>query len=237
MTKISQSLIKDMTGEYCEYYLKLKYIDGIQTEPTTAMMAGLAFESKLLGSARGGVFEYPKLKNGGISAAEKDIDEVVQFARDIFDENKIEVLDVQVFQENDNALGTIDAIIKLNGKLMIMDVKFTGLTYDQFERELTYSQLLTNYALQSRQYQSLHQVKLPFLFAVFSKHGWCRMFGFHYNEEEIIDHKHLIKAKELEFNSLTFKPATDANMCFKCNLKDICTKRSNRINIEVIENY
>lgn len=233
--KISQSLIKDMRGDYCPYYLKLKYVDGIETEPTAAMQAGLAFETKLIGASRGGAFEYPKLKNGCLSKAEKDIDLVVDYAKEIFKANNIVINDVQVMKETENSTGAIDAEIEMNGKPMLLDVKYTGHSFAQYEKELQWSSILQDFRLQARQYQSLYKTKLPFLFAVFSKHGWCRMFGITYSDDAITDQTMLINAKKVEFESLYFEPVKDANICNRCRLREICTKKSYKIKLENLE--
>lgn len=64
--KISQSFMNDAfitesdlpkdvaLPQWCPRYLKYKYVDGIKTDPTDAMLNGLYFEWHLLGATRGG---------------------------------------------------------------------------------------------------------------------------------------------------------------------------------------
>ncbi len=236
MKYISQSLLKDLQGEYCEYYIKLKYIDDVQTEPTAAMKGGLAFESKLLGSARGGVYEYPKLKNGGVSKAEKDIDEVVLFAKKVFKEMNIEIDAVQVEKQLNNRIGHIDAESTVNKRKFILDVKFTGLSYAQFQKELQWSNLAAGYQTQAKQYQSLYDEPMAFVFAVFSSKMWTRFFEVPYDGESIIEHKNLCTYKLSEFNNLSFKPSGDANKCAVCPLNNICEKVCYRPKLELLIN-
>lgn len=232
---ITQSLIKDMIGEYCNYYLKLKYIDNIETEPTKAMMDGLAFETKLIGSSRGGAFEYPKLKNGGISKAEKEIDEVVILAKKVLKNLNIKIVDVQVTKTKDDRSGTIDAIIEVNKKRAIADVKYTGLSFAQYEKELTWSPLASNYKLQARQYQSLFDEYYQFIFLVFSAKGWARVFVVDNNKDEIDEHKNLATLKLKEFNNLDLEqPTTDSNICNICKLNNVCKKRNYTPKIEFL---
>ena len=47
--KISQSLIKDVKKYQCSEFIKLRYEEGVRTEPSAAMKAGLYFESELIG--------------------------------------------------------------------------------------------------------------------------------------------------------------------------------------------
>jgi hypothetical protein len=236
MKKISQSLLKDMLGDYCEYYLKLKYIDGIETEPTIAMMGGLAFESKLIGSARGGVFEYPKLKNGNISKKEKDIDKVVIFAEKVLKEMNIKIGDVQVEMVKDNRIGHIDAESSINSKLFLLDVKYTGLSYAQYQKELQWSSLSSSLIIQAKQYQSLYSKPLTFVFAVFSEKLWTRFFEVTFVKEDIEDHINLCDLKLNEFNNLKFTPAEDANKCAVCRLNNICEKICYKPKIETLIN-
>lgn len=69
--KMSQSLIKDLlktrsidqkvtiTPQYCPQYIKFKYVDGLKTKPSDAMLLGSYFEWHLLGAVRDGI--EPKL--------------------------------------------------------------------------------------------------------------------------------------------------------------------------------
>lgn len=72
----SQSFIKDalktrsldpkiqITANYCPQFLKLRYIDGLQTKPSDAMLYGQYFEWHLLGATRDG--KEPKIPYIGV---------------------------------------------------------------------------------------------------------------------------------------------------------------------------
>lgn len=74
--KISQSFIKDalktrsidpkdqIKPSFCPQYLKFKYVDGLQTKPSDAMLNGQFFEWHLLGATREGI--EPKLPRKNI---------------------------------------------------------------------------------------------------------------------------------------------------------------------------
>lgn len=73
--KISQSFIKDalktrsidpkimFKPEYCPQFLKFKYVDGIRTEPSDAMLYGQFFEWHLLGATRDAIEPIIPKKN------------------------------------------------------------------------------------------------------------------------------------------------------------------------------
>lgn len=73
--KISQSFIKDalktrsidpkdqIKPSYCPQYLKFKYVDGMQTKPSDAMLNGQFFEWHLLGATRDGIEPILPKKN------------------------------------------------------------------------------------------------------------------------------------------------------------------------------
>ena len=132
--KISQSILRDLVGDYCPQFIKLRHIDKIQTEPTQAMKNGLAFESKLIGASRDGEYEMAKKKNGEKYAAELEVDRVVDYARAVLNEAVIRIDTVQVAVErtiNDDliATGHVDAFGSIKNKPIIIDVKFTGLAF------------------------------------------------------------------------------------------------------------
>ena len=89
--KISQSLIKDVKKYQCSEFIKLRYEEGVRTEPSAAMKAGLYFESELIGSARGGKYEMPLLKSGKPSKAQLDVDVVVERAKTVLEKANIVV--------------------------------------------------------------------------------------------------------------------------------------------------
>ena len=225
--KISQSLLKDITGQYCPYFIKMKYIDGIETEPTPAMENGLYFESQLLGSSRGGKFELPLLKNGKPSKRQTDIDEVVKYAKYVFEAVGVAISDVQIKMDNGILTGTIDALAQNKaGNRIIIDVKYTGLSFEQYQKEIMWSALGSSYRLQGRHYQLLEGNKLPSFFFVFSSKGWCRIFQLEYNEQAIDEHYERCLAAVEELNDMDMEQTIDdANACNVCGLKDLCNKR------------
>ena len=222
--KISQSLIKDVKQFNCSELIKLKYQNFTETEPTKAMMSGLYFESELIGSARGGKFEYPLLKNGKKSKAQTDIDVVIKKAKEVFKAMNIEVSKVQYQPKREFIIGAIDFIGTIESVKAIFDVKYTGLSFEQYERELKYSPLRENLEIQASHYQKmLEEEELDFYFLVFSEKGWHRVFKQSYSQEvnEIATERIIDTMQKLE----VLETQKDNRICAKCRLNDVCTKQ------------
>ena len=227
--KTTQSLIKDILPEdFCPHYIHLKYNVGARTEPTDAMENGLFFESELLGSARGGKFEMPKNKKGEPYKRELDILENVEYAKSIFKELNIKIDSVQPRVEQYNRAGHLDALGTIDGKPVIIDVKWTGMAKDKFTREYRYN-LKTDYEIQARHYQSLGK-ELDFVFLIFGKSNWFEGIVFPYEQEEVEKHiteySDVATAKYDNLESYDFNPNFDK--CQNCRLKDLCKKKTTK---------
>lgn len=233
MNTISQSLLRDMMSEagYCGHYLNEVYNNGYRTPPTDAMLQGLVFEQAILGAtARGEMYEIPKLKSGEKSKAERDLDEVIAYARQVLAANEIVFDEVQPARERAHLSGHIDALGTYHGQPYIFDLKFTGMAYSQWERELKWGNISAHFTLQARQYQAIVG-PLPFMFIVFGR-GWCRLFELPY-DQDAVEHHSEIAAEALEtFNAMDYRPTTDSRLCFECRLADVCKVKNININIE-----
>lgn len=232
--KISQSLIKDIVPEgFCPHYIHLKYKVGVKTEPSEAMENGLFFESELLGSARGGKYELPKMKSGKPYKRELDIIENVNYAKHVFEQLKIKVDEVQPYKEKENRSGHFDFVGNMGNARIIGDVKWTGMAKDKFERELKYN-LLESYKTQARHYQSILP-GLDFYFFIFGKSGWSKIIRFAWNESEVNEHLEIVELAEVKYNTLQdYEVEPTYNKCNACRLKDNCKLA---IDIPTIEDY
>lgn len=238
-TKISQSLIRDMLSEdgYCGHYLNEVYNNGFSAPPTDAMVNGLFFEQEILGATArpGEVIELPKSKAKGREGQklqrELDLEKHVEFAKMILKENKIVFENVQVNIERQHLSGHIDAVGTYNGIPYLFDLKYTGMSYDQWDRELKWGNISGHFTLQARQYQALIDKPLPFMFLVFGS-DWCRFFQINYSEADILHHVD-IAAEALEtFNSMDYRSTEDSRLCFQCWMRDVCKVRNHEIQIE-----
>lgn len=236
-THISQSLIRDMLNPrgYCGHYLNRVYNEGWKTEPTDSMTDGLYFEYNILGAtAFGEVPTIPKSKtNGATLKRELDLLRVIEQAKAILKANVIEFDRVQEHMTFEDRSGHIDALGTYHDKPYIFDLKYTGMTYGSYEREMKYSDLSANYLLQARQYQSLLE-PLPFMFLVFGD-GWCRFFEVPYDADAVEHHKQVATEALETFNAMEYRPTGDSRLCFECRMKDACTVRNWEVTVENLE--
>lgn len=239
MQTISYSLLKDLTRAegYCGYYLDKIYNQDERIDLTDAMIDGLVFEQNVLGqTARGEVYEIPKLKSGGISKRESDIMETVEFARDYLKANEIEFTIIQDHLTHDDRSGHIDAIGSYRGRGYMFDVKYTGMSYRTWDKELKWSDIIDRFTLQARHYQSLYKIQYPFMFLVFGP-DWCRFFEVPYDAELIASHCEMATDALDTFNALDPRPTSDARLCFPCPLRSKCDKVNMKIVLEPLINY
>lgn len=233
MRTISQSLIRDMLNPagYCGHYLNQVYNEGWKPAPTDAMIDGLFFEFNVLGAtAYGEVPEIPKSKtNGAKLKRELDLERVITQAKEVLDANRIEFTEVQFRAESEDRHGHIDAAGTFRGLPYLFDLKYTGMTWGGYDRELKYSDLSGNYTLQARHYQSLRP--LPFMFLVFGD-GWARFFEVPYSQPEVEYHKAVATEALATFNAMDPRPTQDSRLCFACRMREVCTVRNKTIQVE-----
>lgn len=238
MKHISHSLIWDLIkeGGYCGHYLNLKYNENHRTTPTESMMKGLLFELELLGQTRDGTdIELPKKKNGDPYKWELDVLEDVEYAKMILEKNNIKIHpgSVQEYKEKDNRSGHIDCLGTIVNRDYIIDVKWTGMAFGTWEREWKFGDIKNRFKLQAKQYQSLYDEMMPFVFLIFG-HGWCRFIKIEYNEMEIEHHKEVAAQGLKVFNNMEFRPTNDSKLCFACQLRGECEHVNHQIEMEEI---
>ena len=236
MKTISQSLLRDMLSQdgYCAHYLNLVYNSNYKTELSNAMLMGLVFEQAILGSTRDGEHvELPRLKSGEKSADEKRLDGTIEFAKSVLAANEIIFTATQLHIENGLLHGHPDAVGTYHGMNYTFDLKWTGMSFDQWERELKYSSIRDHFAIQARHYQSLMDDPMPFMFLVFGD-NWARFFEVPFDGRAIEHHKE-VAAEALDvFNSMEYTPTSDSRLCFECRLAWVCDKRNQTIQIETL---
>jgi uncharacterized protein YeeX (DUF496 family) len=181
---ISQSLMNNVFSVNCPQAIKLRYIDKVQTEQSEAMKRGLYFEWLLLGQSSQEAPQLEKLKNGGKSQAEKDIEELAGIAKKTLELLGInmEYIQPQMRLEVDGMSGIIDMVandIENPDRMAIYDVKYTETKYDDrwngwadLENKLDSKRQARHYI---HLYHLKHGVYLPYYFLVFGKSGWCRV--------------------------------------------------------------
>jgi hypothetical protein len=221
---------------FCGYYLNKVYNEGYHTQPTDAMINGLFFEQAILGSTRDGeLIEIPKSKtNGAKLKRETDLEKDIDFAKKVLEINHIVFEKCQIPMYTPFMHGHIDAVGTFEGKKYLFDLKYTGMSFDQWERELKWSDLSAHFKLQARHYQAIFTDARPFMFLVFGS-DWCRFFELSYEPEEIAHHTDIAVEALNTFNELDYRPTSDSRLCFDCPMKYVCEVRNWSINIENLE--
>lgn len=170
----------------CGQYIKYRFVDRIPYEPTELMMRGKLFEHHVLGSTRDGETpELKKLKRGGESKSEKDLMELVTYAKVILDEIGFNPSGGHVQVEiitDDGEEGHIDCIapdFQKPSRNAIYDLKYTETRYDDRWNGWADFDNKGDEKLQARHYIYLyakkHGVFLPYYFIVFGKSFWCKI--------------------------------------------------------------
>ena len=238
MKTISQSLIRDMLKPegYCGHYLNKVYNEGFRTQPSDAMVNGLFFEQAILGRTRDGeLIELPKSKtNGAKLKRETDLEQDIEFAKKVLELNKIQFDNCQFLRETSFMHGHLDAAGTFNNVKYLFDLKYTGMSFDQWERELKWSDISAHFKLQAMHYQAIYGDALPFMFLLFGS-NWCRFFEIKYNPEAVAHHTDVALEALETFNTMDYRATTDSRLCFDCPMKYVCEVRNWTIEIESID--
>lgn len=225
---ISQSLIKDVAQNDCATFINRKYKQNERTAPTTAMEAGLYFETLLIGSARGGAYEPKLAKSGKPYKWQEEVIDAVKNAKNTLEALNIEIEQVQPYLEKGKASGSLDAIGTINGEKAVFDVKFTGLALTSWEKDFKFGGR-ENFEIQATHYQHLTE-GLPFYFLIFSSKGWCKVLKQDYSEEVETTAKERIWYTFDRLSELNTNPT--ANQCNKCPFSGNCEKQNYKPLIE-----
>lgn len=233
---ISQSLIKDVLPQSaCPKQIGHKYIEGQRTPPSELMLRGQYFEHHLIGATRGGeVPELTKLKKGGKSQAEKDLEELITYARIILDAMKLDVSkgESQVEIQVDGLEGHIDHIntdIQNPARKAIYDVKYTETKYDDRWNGWADFESLTDAKIQAAQYvklyHAMHGQYIPYYFLIFGKSFWCRIIKVVVTAAGMAIHNNRIditKERMMQWNEEGWPAKPEFYKCLKCHFSDKC---------------
>lgn len=245
--KLSQSGIKSLFhpyggGRQCPRLWLETNINGMETATSDAMMDGLIFEHELLGAtARNG--EIPtrgEKKGGGFYKVESDVRGLAQkTAKEVFPHYGIEILDTQIKLSTDDKKGTLDALMTIDGKRALLDVKFTNFADDEYsiwdftsdnktwKQAKNYQDAIrqsTHYVLM---WHEVHGEYLPFYFLVVGKSGWVKLIKFQLTSNGVDAHEREIRAaRELiaEYEQDGWQETGDYKTCHKCPVQD-CKSR------------
>jgi hypothetical protein len=246
--KVSQSLLREFEDtSVCNLVVYYKYIQGIQKPSSDAMKLGLAFESIVLGVARGGEDcseDYPKtkrreFKNGKIkeaapNAASKRMLDAAPRAKAVMKEVFPEWFEIQPEWGTEFLDGHPDLIADFldvkDGKYypkVIVDLKYitskelSQTSWSYFD----WSNVMSNDLRQSKQYVAMHFEKtgeiIPFVYAAFSGAGsWRIIHKIIWSVKEIEEHiQNVLEARQKMIDE-GFRRTLSVKACEDCYLHE-----------------
>lgn len=224
---ISQSLIKDYETTECLWALKLRWVDGIESEPSEWMMRGRFFEYKVLGSTRDkDIPSLPKSKRDGSPLkAELDLEALATSAIFIMKGMGMEVVEKPpvVWQDGDE-LAHLDGLVEYRDERAILDLKYTETVID--DRWNGWGDIENKDHLQPTFYVDLSKrvtgSYLPFYYLIFGKSGWVRLIRVKVTTAALTALQYR-KDKVREFMAKGQFPASpEYNRCQKCPYNSVC---------------
>lgn len=244
---ISQSLMNDVFDNPCPKKMYYRWIEKLPVEPSEVMKRGHYFEWLVLGSSSSEAPQLEKLKNGGKSQAEKDIDELGSIAKTTL---KLLGIDLSTAQsqmrlEHGGLSGVIDMVandIQNTSRKAIYDLKYTETKYD--DRFNGWADIDTRIGSkrQAKHYIHLwHQIHgeyLPYYFLVFGKSGWCRIIKCILTKDSLDVHlNEIITVRGILLNwEQSGWPATPSyEKCKDCPYASVCDSWKSTPEIEVVE--
>ena len=244
--KISQSLIKEIQKKsVCPREIKFNYIDGIQRESSDVQHKGNYFEYYILGSCYNNkVPTYALLKSGEKPTAQKALDELIIYAKDVLNLVGLDLSkgESQVTIETKECVAHIDHInfdLENKKKKALYDVKYTETAMDDRWNGWGDFDSKTDSHIQAAHYITLYHEKhhewIPFYFLVFGKSKWVRIIKVELSEERYDLHQRdieLAQAVLSAYEENDFPAVGEFNKCLNCSFNEICTEKVTKPNIE-----
>lgn len=247
MINISPSLVNKLNTA-CPKQIYYEKIERIKTEPSELMLKGRYFEHHLIGgTVDGEIPELPKLKNGSKSADEKALDELLIFAKEVLNANGIdfESGQKQVRFEHDGMSGVVDYIgldFLNKDRMALYDLKYTETKED--DRWNGWGDI--EYKPDAK-FQAIHYIRLayeefkvwmPYYFVIFGKSKWVKVIKIVATESSIANHSVAVNASKqrlIELEASGWKPTPILQKCIKCPFNSICSDKSLKSEVEVVE--
>lgn len=244
--KISQSMMKSyvdyLNGKECGLFFKGKFIDKtVETIPSAAMKEGIYFEYLATGALpRNGVVpDAEKTAKGMMTTAYERIHQAATFCKEIFKHYKIKIHKIGFVVSTDEMTGIIDVWAEWDGKMVIIDLKYSGLLDDKWNElgwETESLNMKDSLMIQGVHYKLLVQESLgienvPFYYFVFNSKDAKDMKiirqnvdpdKFYYHKQNVLKMRSIIM-REMESG---FKPYPDYRKCKDCPLFSTCTERA-----------
>ena len=236
--KLSNSLIRSVKTQRCQYYIKLQ-LDGVRSDPTLQMKKGLVFEDELLGSTMTGEeVHLPLLKSGEYSKPEKDIRARANEIKAMFPEMKFDVQKVQYFVENGQFKAHPDCEVLIDGELFIVDVKFSQTKIsDSFIGWANLEEKLNDHEWQYLIYSIIHKEihgSYPKFAYLICSMSWIRLIKVEFSQEQLDYFMNVAKHVSEKIEAMNGKPIGDYNTCQSCLLLSKCDKATKVPNMETV---
>jgi CRISPR/Cas system-associated exonuclease Cas4 (RecB family) len=237
---ISQTIIKEILKEdHCPLAVK-NILEGIETEPSEAMLCGQYFEYHLIGGCRGDkVPEFKALKSGNKPKAELDLIKQIEEARPILEDNGVVITEVQPEVKFDDCVGHLDAVGTFKGTKVLFDLKWTATRYDDKWNGFADLDKRDDLKIQAAHYQWLYYQangeELDFYFLVFGKSGWVRFIKIPFQKDLMDAHEYLIHETRFKLRDMAnkrYKATPTQAKCHSCRYKDTCNKKTNKVEVE-----
>lgn len=237
---ISQSIMKDWLAGACHYYLRYYWHDfAFKGAPTQAMKAGLYFESELLGAtADGKAYEPDRKGDGNLYAYLNPVKEFLPAAKEQL-KKVFEIIQVQPMLSSGDLTGHVDAIAihKPSGKEVVLDVKWCN---DELTKRFGYYEWIYNKyqrtyenLIQAAHYSLITEGKMPFVYFIASAIGEIEVIQVAITPATIDKHRANIEAFKADIKAAT--PCGNFSKCNICPAKEICSERTENINLKTIE--
>jgi len=248
-TKVSQSLMKSLQKYFlkqeCGLILKAMYVENKDLYKSEAMLLGQYFEYVATGQLPkfGNVPQAKKVYEGTpkekLSESYQRAYQSAQYCKVLIDKMGIEILSTGETIEHNDAKGTLDIKARWDGRLSIIDLKYSGLLDNKWdERGWEFNTLneKDQLMIQSVHYkyiaEALYEEPVDFYFFLFSSTNPSdvRVAKIEVDPMKTLKHIEDIKLakqmwqKMVETNN--FKPRPSLLKCSTCPLNENCESRA-----------
>lgn len=254
LPKVSQSLIKALFdylhNDECGLLFKAKYVDKTyMSEPSDAMKLGIYFEYLCTGMLpKSGITPKPdRTVKGKLTEPYQRVVESAALFKKTIAFYKIKILSVGLYLDTNDVDGLLDILAEWNGKIVIIDLKFSGLLDDKWNELGWETKSLANkdsIMIQGVHYKMLVKDVLDknvdFYYFVFNSadSSDMKIIKQVVDEDKIAAHRVVIsevKQRLTEVIKNGFIPRPAYRKCRKCPLFDECKSRAEFPTIEEVQ--
>lgn len=237
-----KSYVDYLNKKECGLLFKGKYIDkNVETPPSDSMKEGIYFEYLATGSLpRTGIVPEPeKTKKGEITAAYQRVQEAAELFKKIIKHYNINIIEKGFVVSTEDMTGIIDIWAEWDGKLCIIDTKYSGLLDDKWNElgwETESLNMKDSLMIQGVHYkllvkEALGQDNVPFYYFVFNSKDSTDMkiIKQEVDPDKLYFHKQtVLRMKESILNDIEkgFKALPDYRKCKDCPLFSTCKHKA-----------